>query len=72
MVVKNRQQRSGYTSICSGVHMSRSMDLTRLMCVPMPRWIPEQRMQRYTPLRMHIEMSLCAQDTMVNASSQVP
>lgn len=44
---------TGNTSICSGVHMSRSMDLTRLMCVPIPRWMPEHRMQRYTPLEMH-------------------
>jgi hypothetical protein len=26
---------------CSSVHESRSTDLTLLMCVPMPRWIPE-------------------------------
>lgn len=26
---------------CSSVHVSRSTDLTRLMCVPIPRWIPE-------------------------------
>lgn len=26
---------------CSSVHVSRSTDLTLLMCVPMPRWIPE-------------------------------
>lgn len=26
---------------CSSVHASRSTDLTRLMCVPIPRWIPE-------------------------------
>ena len=52
--------------------MSRSMDLMRLMCVPMPRWIPEHRMQRYTPLEMHTEMSKCAEDTTVNESSQIP
>ena len=26
---------------CSSVHESRSTDLTLLMCVPIPRWIPE-------------------------------
>lgn len=26
---------------CSSVQVSRSTDLTRLMCVPIPRWIPE-------------------------------
>lgn len=35
--------------ICSSVQESRSTDLTRLMCVPMPRWMPEQRMQTKTP-----------------------
>ncbi len=34
---------------CSSVHESRSTDLTRLMCVPIPRWMPEHRMQRKTP-----------------------
>lgn len=34
---------------CSSVHVSRSTDLTLLMCVPMPRWMPEQRMQMKTP-----------------------
>jgi zinc transporter ZupT len=38
------------TSICSGVHMSKSTDLTLLICVPIPRWIPEHRMHRKTPL----------------------
>lgn len=39
-----------HTSICSGVHISRSIDFTLLICVPIPRWIPEHRMQRNTPL----------------------
>lgn len=39
-------------SICSGVQMSRSIDLTRLMCVPMLRWMPEQRIHRKQP-RFH-------------------
>lgn len=34
---------------CSSVHESKSTDLTRLMCVPIPRWIPEHRMQMKTP-----------------------
>lgn len=34
---------------CSSVQESRSTDLTRLMWVPMPRWMPEQRMQMKTP-----------------------
>jgi hypothetical protein len=34
---------------CSSVHESKSTDLTRLMWVPMPRWMPEQRMQMKTP-----------------------
>jgi hypothetical protein len=34
---------------CSSVHVSRSTDLTLLMCVPIPRCIPEQRMQIKTP-----------------------
>jgi len=34
---------------CSSVQESRSTDLTRLMCVPMPRWMPEHRMQIKTP-----------------------
>lgn len=34
---------------CSSVQASRSTDLTRLMWVPMPRWMPEQRMQTKTP-----------------------
>ena len=34
---------------CSSVQASRSTDLTLLICVPMPRWIPEQRMQTNTP-----------------------
>lgn len=34
---------------CSSVHVSRSTDLTLEMCVPMPRWIPEQRMHMKTP-----------------------
>lgn len=37
---------------CSSVQESRSTDLTRLMWVPMPRWMPEQRMQTKTP-RFH-------------------
>ena len=39
-----------HTSICSGVQVSRSIDLTLLIWVPMPRWMPEHRMQRNTPL----------------------
>ena len=34
---------------CSSVHVSRSTDLTLEMCVPMPRWMPEQRMHMKTP-----------------------
>jgi hypothetical protein len=34
---------------CSSVQESRSTDLTRLMWVPMPRWMPEHRMQTKTP-----------------------
>lgn len=34
---------------CSSVQESRSTDLTRLMCVPIPRWMPEHRMQTKTP-----------------------
>src|SRR5438045_9098792 len=34
---------------CSSVQASRSTDLTLLMCVPMPRWIPEQRMHMKIP-----------------------
>lgn len=34
---------------CSSVHESRSTDLTLLMCVPIPRWMPEQRMQIKMP-----------------------
>lgn len=34
---------------CSSVQVSRSTDLTLLMCVPMPRWMPEQRMHMKTP-----------------------
>lgn len=37
---------------CSSVHASRSTDLTRLIWVPMPRWMPEQRMQMKMP-RFH-------------------
>jgi hypothetical protein len=36
--------------ICSSVQVSRSTDLTFEMCVPMPRWMPEQRMQMKTPM----------------------
>lgn len=39
------------TSICSGVHVSRSTDLILLICVPMLRWMPEQRMHTNAPLR---------------------
>lgn len=39
-------------SICSSVHTSKSTDLTREMCVPMDRWIPEQRIQIKQP-RFH-------------------
>lgn len=31
--------------ICSSVHESRSTDLTRLICVPIPRCIPEHLMR---------------------------
>jgi hypothetical protein len=34
---------------CSSVQVSRSTDLTLLMCVPMPRCMPEQRMHMKTP-----------------------
>ena len=34
---------------CSSVHASRSTDLTLLMCVPMPRCIPEHLMQTNMP-----------------------
>jgi hypothetical protein len=34
---------------CSSVHASRSTDLTLLMCVPIPRCIPEHRMQTKIP-----------------------
>lgn len=34
---------------CSSVQASRSTDLTLLMCVPKPLWIPEHRMQTKTP-----------------------
>lgn len=34
---------------CSSVHESRSTDLTLLMCVPIPRWMPEQRIQTKIP-----------------------
>jgi hypothetical protein len=35
--------------VCSSVQESKSTDLTLLMCVPMPRWIPEHRMQTNIP-----------------------
>lgn len=35
--------------ICSSVQESRSTDLTRETCVPMPRCMPEQRMQMKMP-----------------------
>lgn len=34
---------------CSSVQASKSTDLTRLMCVPIPRWMPEHRMQMKIP-----------------------
>lgn len=34
---------------CSSVQASRSTDLTLLIWVPMPRWMPEQRMQMKIP-----------------------
>jgi hypothetical protein len=34
---------------CSSVQVSRSTDLTLLMCVPIPRCMPEHRMQKKTP-----------------------
>jgi len=43
------------TSICSGVQTSRSTDLTLLMWVPIPRWIPEHRIHRNTPLAVKSE-----------------
>lgn len=52
---------------CSSVHVSRSTDLTRLMCVPIPRCIPEHLLSPLSatsqqpawhstavPYRMHI------------------
>ena len=36
--------------ICSSVQESRSTLLTREMCVPMPRWMPLQRMHTKTPM----------------------
>ena len=36
--------------ICSSVQESRSTDFTREICVPMPRWMPEQRMHTNTPI----------------------
>jgi len=36
--------------ICSSFQVSRSTDLTREMWVPMPRWMPEQRMHTKTPM----------------------
>jgi len=38
------------TSICSGAHLSRLVDLTLEMCVPRLRWMPEHRMQMKTPI----------------------
>lgn len=35
---------------CSSVQVSRSTDFTRLICVPIPLWIPEQRMQTKMPI----------------------
>jgi hypothetical protein len=37
---------------CSSVQASRSTDLTRLIWVPIPLWMPEQRMQTKIP-RFH-------------------
>lgn len=34
---------------CSSVQASRSTDLTREMCVPIPRWMPEHLMHTNTP-----------------------
>jgi hypothetical protein len=34
---------------CSSFHASRSTDLTRLIWVPIPLWMPEQRIQTKTP-----------------------
>jgi len=34
---------------CSSVHESRSTDLTLLICVPIPLWMPEHRMQMNMP-----------------------
>ena len=51
------------TFICSGVHMSRSTDLTFDIWVPMLRWMPEQRMHTKTPLlaaRIHQQSVICA------------
>jgi hypothetical protein len=35
---------------CSSVQLSRSTDLTREICTPIERWIPEQRMHTKTPM----------------------
>lgn len=45
------------TAICSGVQTSRSTDLTLLICVPMERWMPEQRMHKNTPLERRVQVS---------------
>jgi hypothetical protein len=34
---------------CSSVQESRSTDFTLLICVPMPLWMPEHRMQTNMP-----------------------
>ena len=50
MRVDESEEEEALTSICSGCQISRSIDLTLLMCVPMDLCIPEHRIQRYTPL----------------------
>jgi hypothetical protein len=35
--------------VCSSVQESKSTDLTLLMCVPIPRWIPEHRIHTNMP-----------------------
>ena len=47
-------ERHQLTSICSGVQVSRSTDLTLLICVPMLRCTPEHLMQMKQPLHTFI------------------
>lgn len=41
------------TFICSTVHISKSTDLTLLICVPIERCMPEHLIHRNTPLSSH-------------------